>query len=452
MAHWAHDSVFYHIYPLGFCGAPARNDFSSPANPRLEKINGWLDHLQDLGVNALYLGPLFESSAHGYDTADYYRVDRRLGTNETLSRLSSTLHQRGIRLILDGVFHHVGRDFWAFRDVLARRRDSAYCGWFHRLDFDKRSPFGDPFGYEGWNGHFDLVKLNLQNAPVKDHLFGAVEMWIREFAVDGLRLDAADCLEMGFLRELSGFCRSRRSDFWLMGEVVHGDYRKWANRETLDSVTNYAAYKGLYSSHVDKNYFEIAFTLRRQFGDTGVYRNLPLYAFADNHDVNRVASNLRNPAHLYPLYTLLFTMPGVPSIYYGSEWGIAGKRTSRGDGALRPCLDLHEISNKAPHPDLPGFIARLAKIRLGSEALRYGDYRQILVRHEQFVFSRESRKESILVALNAAEGAFQLEVAPPPKQGSLFVDLLNGGETFRVREGKIRFPVTACGARILKAL
>ncbi len=347
MKHWAYDSVFYHIYPLGFCGAPPQNDFCSPSTPRLEQVNGWLGHVKDLGVNALYLGPVWESSAHGYDTADYFQVDRRLGNNETLSRLSALLHEKGIRLVLDGVFHHVGRDFWAFRDVLAQGEQSVHVDWFQGLDFHKRSPYNDPFAYEGWKGHYNLVKLNLQNPSVKAHLFQAVEMWMREFAIDGLRLDVADCLDLAFLKELSALCKSRRPDFWLMGEVIHGDYRKWVNAETLDSVTNYVGYKGLYSSHADKNYFEIAHTLKRQFGEEGLYRNLPLYTFADNHDVDRVASRPKNPAHLYPLYSLLFTMPGVPSVYYGSEWGIEGKRTSVDDGALRPCIDLGEISQTA---------------------------------------------------------------------------------------------------------
>ena len=229
-------------------------------------------------MNALYLGPVLESTAHGYDTADYFQVDRRLGNNETLSRLSILLHQKGIRLILDGVFHHVGRDFWAFRDVLARREQSAYGDWFHGLDFRQRSPYNDPFAYESWRGHYNLVKLNLHNPSVKAHLFQAVEMWIREFAIDGLRLDAADCLDPDFLKELSGFCKSLRSDFWLMGEVIHGDYRKWVNAETLDSVTNYECYKGLYSCHVDKNYFEIAYALKRQFGEErDVPESAPVY-------------------------------------------------------------------------------------------------------------------------------------------------------------------------------
>jgi len=452
VVHWAYDSVFYHIYPLGFCGAPPKNNFCSPVNPRLEQLYSWLEHLQGLGVNALYLGPVFESTAHGYDTADYYHVDRRLGSNEMLSRLSSVLHQKEVRLILDGVFHHVGRDFWAFRDVLEHLEKSAYCGWFYRLDFHKRSPYNDPFAYEGWNGHYSLVKLNLHNPAVKDHLFQAVDMWIREFDIDGLRLDAADCIDVAFLKELAAFCKSRRPDFWLMGEVIHGDYRKWVNAETLDSVTNYECYKSLYSSHEDKNYFEIAYALNRQFGETGLYRNFPLYTFADNHDVNRVASLLKNPAHLYPLYSLLFTMPGVPSIYYGSEWGIEGKRTGGNDQALRPWLDLSDVSHNSPHRDLSRVIGRLAQIRRHSDALRYGDYRQLLVSHEQFAFARQTREECVIVAVNAADKPIPFELVLPVTGRSQLLDLLNEGDNFPLHGGKVHIDVVKpCWSRIMIA-
>ena len=450
MGHWAYDSVFYHIYPLGFCGAPPENDFCSPADNRLEQIYGWLEHLQHLGVNALYLGPVFESTSHGYDTADYYRVDRRLGSNERLSHLSAVLHQKNIRLVLDGVFHHVGRDFWAFRDVLEHQEKSVYGDWFQGLDFHRRSPYNDPFAYEGWNGHYNLVKLNLHNPAVKDHLFQAVAMWIKEFDLDGLRMDAADCLDIAFLKELSGFCKSRRPDFWLMGEVIHGDYRKWINAETLDSVTNYVGYKGLYSSHVDKNYFELAHTLNRQFGEKGIYRNLLLYSFADNHDVNRVASQLKNPAHLYPLYSLLFTMPGVPSIYYGSEWGIEGEKTSRSDQALRPRLDLFEVSHNSPNRDLSKAISRLAHIRRHSVALRYGNYQPLLVKPEQFAFARQTQDECVVVAVNATDKPVSLKLEVPVTGGKQLIDLLKKGDSFPVQEGKVLIPaVNPYWSRIL---
>jgi len=453
MPHWTTQSVFYHIYPLGFCGAPSTNDFTSAPTPRLEKVHTWLDHIQSLGANAFYLGPLFESSSHGYDTADYYRVDRRLGSNETLARLSADMHQRGMRMVLDGVFNHTGRNFWAFQDVLAHGEKSAYCDWFANLHFGQRSPYNDPFTYEAWNGHYRLVRLNLNNPSVKEHLFGAVEMWMREFNIDGLRLDTADCLDFGFMAELAAFCRRIRPDFWLMGEVIHGDYRRWANPHTLDSVTNYEVYKSLYSSLVERNYFEIAYALNRQFGPDGIYRDLPLYNFADNHDVNRVASNLANPAYLAPLYGLLFTIPGIPSIYYGSEWGLQGKKTNYSDQALRPVIDLDEISRHAPQPGLPALIARLASIRRRSPALLQGSYQQLWVDHQQFAFLRQAGSEQIITAVNSAETPATLHLnLPQAPAGGRLADLLNPGEVFQVNNGKVAIELPPSSVRILQAI
>jgi cyclomaltodextrinase / maltogenic alpha-amylase / neopullulanase len=452
MAHWSQDAIFYHIYPLGFCAAPQRNDFSSPALPRLEKIGAWLDHIQDLGANALYLGPLFESSAHGYDTVDYYWVDRRLGTNALLTELSREIHRRGMRLVLDGVFNHVGRDFWAFYDLRQKGADSAYASWFAGLSFDGRSPFGDPFTYSGWNGHYELVKLNLANPAVREHLFEAAASWVREYEIDGLRLDAADCLDFDFIRDLSGHCKRLRADFWLMGEVIHGDYRRWANAEMLDSVTNYECYKGLFSSHVDNNYFEIAYSLQRQFGAEGMYAQLPLYTFADNHDVDRVASSLTNPAQLYPLYLLLFSMPGVPSVYYGSEWGITGKRTAHSDRELRPALDLAALRQNSPQADLTGWIAQLAGARKASPALRNGNYEQLHVSLQQLAFLRRFAGEAVVAAVNSASAPVTLAIAVPFADGTVLRDLLHPHETFTVHGGKLAFLLEACRGRILVRL
>lgn len=237
----------------------------------------------------------------------------------------------------------------------------------------------------------------------------------------------------------------------MWGEIVHGDYRQWANPTMLDAVTNYECYKGLYSSLNDRNYFEIAYALKRQFGPEGLYRGLPLFNFADNHDVNRVASNLKQAAHLYPLYALLFSMPGVPTIYYGSEWGIEGRRSPTSDVALRPRLDLNHALQAAPRPDLPGFLARLAAIRKGSPALRHGEYDELLVRSEQLGFLRNSAEESTVVLLNAAATPSFIEVALPPEQRfTTAIDLLNPGEIFPIHSGRLSVQIPSNWARILQ--
>ncbi|MBX0327985.1 DUF3459 domain-containing protein [Oscillochloris sp. ZM17-4] len=448
MNHWSQDAVFYHIYPLGLCGAPQRNDLSGPPNPRMAELHDWISHMHKLGVSALYLGPLFESSAHGYDTADYYHVDRRLGNNQTLVDLSAALHAAGIRLILDGVFNHVGRDFWAFRDLLANGEGSPYRDWFVGVDFTRRSPCGDPFSYTGWNSNYDLVKLNLGNPAVREHLFGAVRMWFEQFAIDGLRLDVAEEIDPAFLRDLAAFCKSIRPDAWLLGEQVHGDYRRLTDGAHLDSATNYELYKGLYSSHNDANYFELAYALNREFGPAGIYRGLPLYSFADNHDVARVASLLRDPRHLYPLYALLLTAPGVPSIYYGSEWGIGGVKGAD-DWPLRPRLTLAEAERDALHPDLPAVIAQLAALRHATPALRRGDYTQLHVAHEQLAFARRLDGQVAIVAVNAAATPCRLDLRVDLPDGGALSDALAPGRTVIVRGGQIALEVPPCWATVL---
>ena len=360
---WSAESFFYHIYPLGQLGAPKTNIFNDFTDNKLARLADWTEYLSDLGINAVYLGPLFQSTSHGYDTSDYFRVDQRLGDNESLKKLVKDFHDKNIKVVLDGVFNHVGRDFWAFKDVQQNLGNSQYCNWFSGLTFERQSPYNDPFSYDGWNGHYNLVKLNLLNDEVVEHLFAAIKMWIEDFNIDGLRLDVADCLEKSFMRKLHTFTKNRKDDFWLMGEVIHGDYRDWVNEDMLDSVTNYECYKGLYSSHVDNNYFEIAYSFERLFGESGIYKGFQLYNFADNHDVDRVVSRLQDPAHLYPLYFLLFTMPGIPSLYYGSEFGLEGKKENNDDSPLRPAIENPDFMKEFPNHDLRDTIKRLAKIR-----------------------------------------------------------------------------------------
>lgn len=416
------DLIFYHIYPLGLCGAPRTNDGNEPGE-RLRKLFEWADYIRDLGANAVYFGPLFESVAHGYDTTDYFRIDSRLGTNDTLRELVAHYHSRGIKVVLDGVFNHCGRRFPQFLDVIANGQASQYCGWFDGLDFGRRSPLGDPFDYKTWAGHYSLVKFNLRNPDVRRHLFDAVAFWIREFGIDGVRLDAADSLDFDFMKELSGFCKSLRSDFLLLGEVVHGDYGRWANPGMLDTVTNYEVYKGLWSAHNDVNYFEIGHSLEREFGERGIYKGLPLYNFADNHDVPRAASILKKPADIFPLYVLLFTIPGMPSIYYGSERGLKGVKENGQDYALRPAMELGGMASLGV-VDLLDAIKKLIAIRKDSGALRHGSYETICLNHKQFAFARRFGDETVIVAVNsdAKEAEIELKI----DLGGGGYDLLNG--------------------------
>jgi len=419
---WIRESIFYQFYTLGFCGVLEPGKVYDKKN-RLNKIEKWIPYLKEMRINAVYFSPIFQSSYHGYDTKDYYKVDERLGTNADFKEVCEQLHKNDIRIILDGVFNHVGREFWAFKDVQINGVNSKYCSWFVDLNFNSKSPMGDEFNYQSWNGCYDLVKLNLKNEEVRNHLLQAVSTWIDEFDIDGLRLDAADSIDFEFFKVLKRFVEGKKKDFWLMGEVIHGDYNKWANPESLDSVTNYECYKGIYSSHNDKNYFEIAYSLNRLFGLGGIYKNLCLYNFVDNHDVNRLASTLKKPEYIYNSYILLYTMPGVPSVYYGSEYGLKGVKGNGTDLPLRPELEFGKIDEQ--DDKLFELIKRLGNIRINSEALRYGDYEQVVVKNEQFIFSRNTDNDRVFVILNLSDKESVLEFKLPFEKG---IDLLDENE------------------------
>lgn len=443
--------MIYHIYPLGLCNAPSYNNYRSAVQYRLNYIYDWIPHIKSLGVTTVYIGPLFESFSHGYDTYDYYHVDRRLGDRESLANLINEFHRQDIKVMVDAVFNHVGRDFWAFKDVLQNGAYSWYCDWFQGINFSKRSPFGDFFTYRTWKGHYSLVKLNLNNKYVKEHLFKAVEMWINELGVDGLRLDAADCLKVGFIRSLKKYTSKIKPDFVLLGEVVHGDYKKRANEKMLDSITNYQSYHELYRSFNSNNLWEIAGKLNYKFGENGIYKNLNLYNFADNHDVNRIGSTLYNPDHIYPLYSLLFMMPGTPSIYYGSEFGIKGKRTRYSDSPLRPHLELKKLYKK--NSSIVEAIQKFSFIRNNSTAIQYGSYKELYVNNHLLAFARFTQNEYYIIIINSSESTEYVEFHIPYINNAIVIDLLNNNESFNIVNNHLKvYPLWKNWARILKVI
>ena len=392
---WAYESVFYQIYPLGFCGAPFEND--GEEKPRILKVIDWIPHIVKLGADAIYFSPVFESDTHGYNTRDFKKIDCRLGNNDDFAKVCKELHKEGIKVVLDGVFNHVGRGFWAFQDVLANREGSKYREWFH-INFGGNSNYNDGLWYEGWEGNYDLVKLNLRNEEVVQHIFDAVRSWVSEFDIDGLRLDVAYCLDKDFLKRLRQFTDSLKEEFFIVGETLHGDYKQWANNEMCHSVTNYECYKGLYSSFNSMNMFEICHSLARQYGpeEWTLYKGMHLLSFVDNHDVTRIASNLSNEKHLPLIYALAFGMPGIPCVYYGSEWSAKADK-SEGDPALRACFEEPVFG------ELAEWISKLAKAKKGSKALNYGNYHNIVLTNQQCIFERACEGERVLVAINASD-------------------------------------------------
>ena len=424
MSKWFEEAVFYHIYPLGLLGAPRRNE-QTEVTHRLPELSGWLRHIQEMNCSAVYIGPLFESSSHGYDTKDYKTVDKRLGDNEDFRQFVKGAHELGIRVVVDGVFNHTGREFFAFQDIQKNRWNSPFCSWYKGINFDWNGPCNDGFGYESWHNCNDLVNLNYWERSVRDYILDVIGFWITEFDIDGIRLDCADCLDFSFMEEMRRYVDERKQDFWLMGEVIHGDYSRYVKPEMLNSVTNYELHKGLYSGHNDHNYFEIAHSIRRQFDQNGgIYRGMRLYSFVDNHDVDRIASKLRVPGHIYPVHTLLFTLPGIPSIYYGSEWGIQGKKDGS-DYPLRPALKLEEMEKEMPDPRLFEWICTLGRIRRENPALADGAYQELLLTNRQYAFARILGETGVIVAVNNDDKASELRIRLPG-QGKKLRNLVDG--------------------------
>lgn len=434
---WLDSSVFYQIYPLGFCGAPSENGWDdsntwnqqcAPVN-RIHKVIDWIPHLKKLGVNAIYFAPVFQSDSHGYDTRDYYTIDSRLGSNEDFAHVCDALHAEGIRVVLDGVFNHVGRGFWAFRDVLKNKQQSPYKDWFY-IDWNGNNEFNDGFSYKDWEGANKLVKLNLQNQQVQSHIYGAIDKWVDQFKIDGLRLDVAYMIDKSFLEELRENAvniqvQNRCGDFALIGEIVTDDYRTLIGNASdgkplLHSCTDYELYKGIYSSLNEKNFYELDYSCNRLFAENGISSGKPLMNFLDNHDVARIASVIHDKADLPLAYTLLFTLPGYPCLYYGSEWGAEGEKKF-GDKEIRACFDKPEWN------ELTSRIALLSKIRSERKELHSGTYHTVYLSNGQLIFTYHSTDSNTQSTILVAVNVLPQEVSIPQTGGALYGKLLDAG-------------------------
>ena len=435
---WYDSAVFYHIYPLGLSGAPKQNEYGEPVH-RLNALLPWVGHLKSIGCNALYIGPLFQSGSHGYDTTDYLKLDSRLGTNDDLKAFTAECHRQGVRVILDGVFNHVGREFFAFQDLKRNRENSPYRDWFCNVNFWGNNEYDDGFSYDNWGGYNLLVKLNQRNGEVQDYLCNVARTWVREFDIDGLRLDAADVLDFGFMQALRRVADEVKPEFWLMGEVIHGEYTRWVNAAMLHSVTDYHLHKALYSAHNDHNYFEVAHTVKR-IRDMGLNRpgGPKLYSFADNHDVERILTRLREKAHWVPLHILLYTLPGIPSVYYGSEFGVEGRKERGSDDSLRPALNLADYQDALKENPYTRLVAALGRLRQSVPALWAGDYCELQLTTRQYAFCRELEGMRVFVTVNNDSNPAELRVLVG--DGGAYVGALSGRRA-EAAEGCFRFAV-----------
>lgn len=452
MIKWYDKAVFYHIYPLGLCGAEKLNDGFTMTH-RMKELEEWIPHMEQLGCNALYIGPLFESVGHGYETTDYRLVDRRLGDNADFIQFVKECHEHGIKVVVDGVFNHTGREFFAFKDLREKRESSEYRDWYCNVNFNSNTEYNDGFSYEGWRGYQLLARLNQTNPEVKQYIFDVIRYWVDEFDIDGIRLDCADVLNLDFMKEMRSFCNTVKEDFWLMGEVIHGDYSRWVNEETLHSVTDYELHKGLYSGHNDHNYFEIAHTVKRLFDSNGgIIKNANLYSFVDNHDVDRIYNKLTDKAHLIPVYIMLYTLPGIPSIYYGSEFGIEGKKENNSDDGVRPRLVLSDIIEKPSKltEELIKLLVALASIRKDKQTLQQGEYKELFLTNRQYSFARIYKEDATVILVNNDDKEATINI-PIPVSCEAVCNLITE-EKHPVNKGRLEITIPPNNGLVLQSV
>lgn len=422
---WFEDGILYQIYPLGtpgeagkgggfFGGVPAENDLKSPPTSKILEVAEWIDHLEHLGVTMIYFSPIFESETHGYDTVDYFQIDRRVGDLQSFKKVLELLHKRGIKVILDGVFNHTGRKFFAFKELVAAGANWAQCpykDWY--FISEGNSTYDDAFAYRSWEGHEELPELNVESEQVRDYLFKVAKFWLGEVGVDGWRLDVAHELPPSFWRDFRTACTEGNPEHVLLGEVIHGDYNTWVGplKGLLHSGTNYQLSKALWSSLKDHNFWELTTSFNR---DLTLYRDMNLVNFLSNHDVARVATQLEGePQLIYLAHFMLLTVRGIPCIYYGDECRVPGRK-EEGDAALR--MPMVKPADVEGGQQLYDMIAGLIKLRQQHECLVRGWQSTLYHQNNELIFSRTSSTTSdiIIVAVNSASEHCHVEVELGP--------------------------------------
>ena len=329
MTSWADHAILWQVYPLGFTGAePAALPAGVPVRHRLRHLEAWLDYAVELGCNGLLLGPVFAAQTHGYDTTDHFRIDARLGDEDDFDALVTAADQRGLRLILDGVFNHVGRGFPAFKAAVAGGPGTPAARWFKRT--------ADGSDYAVFEGHGQLVELDHDEPAVLSYVIEVMTHWLGRGA-GGWRLDAAYAVPPSFWAKAVPAVREAFPGAWFLGEMIHGDYAAYAAEAGLDSITQYEVWKAIWSSLNDRNFYELDHALGRHnaFMDGELAQT-----FVGNHDVSRLATILNDDRHFSHALAVLFCIGGVPSVYYGDEQGFRGLKEHRegGDDAIRPAF------------------------------------------------------------------------------------------------------------------
>jgi cyclomaltodextrinase / maltogenic alpha-amylase / neopullulanase len=439
---WVRHAIWWQVFPLGFVDAePALAAIDGSVRHRLDRIADWLDYAVELGASGLALGPVFAAETHGYDTVDHSRVDPRLGDADDLARLFAAAHARGLRVLLDGVFNHVGRAFPAFVRVLEQGPTAPEAGWF-RLSWPHGTAPGTEPDYDTFEGHRGLVALDHGNPAVEDHVADVMCFWL-DAGADGWRLDAAYAVPAEFWSAVLPRVRARHPDAYVVGEVIHGDYRGIVERSGVDAVTQYELWKAVWSSLTDRNLHELAWALQRHNDFLASF--VPL-TFVSNHDVTRIASALPDDRHLPHALAILLTVGGTPSIYYGDEQAFRGVKEHRegGDDAIRPTFPADGPQGLSAwgwptyrlHQQLIGLRRRHAWLHRATTT-------PIELQNRRAVLESTDGEHRLLLALNLDDDAAEL---PVPAASGL---LAGSGELRRAGDAAARIVVPPHGWGVL---
>lgn len=398
---WVQHAIWWHVYPLGFVGAYPAPAPPGPDEHRLARVTAWLDHAQHLGASGIALGPVFASLSHGYDTTDHYRIDPRLGTDADLDELLAQARTRGLRVLLDGVFNHVGTDFARYRAALDG--DERARGWFR----------GRPGRFATFEGHGDLIALDHRNPEVVDYVADVMLHWL-DRGIDGWRLDAAYAVPAEFWAQVLPRVRSAHPQSWIVGEVIHGDYPQLVSAAGYDSVTQYELWKAIWSSLNDGNFHELDWALQRhgEFLKTFVPQT-----FIGNHDVTRIASRLDNPAHVALALVLLLTVGGVPTIYAGDEFAFTGFKEDRagGDDAIRPEFGAPPLQVGEHGAQMFALHQFLIGLRRRNPWLHIARTEMLTLENRRYIYRAHHGDDQLIVALNIDEASFAVRLQQPAR-------------------------------------
>ncbi|WP_076866372.1 alpha-amylase family glycosyl hydrolase [Bradyrhizobium mercantei] len=399
MSNWIEHAVWWHVYPLGFVGAEREAGACAGVAHRLEHLVRWLDYAVELGVSGILLGPIFASSTHGYDTIDHFLIDRRLGDDADFDAFVEAARRRGLRIILDGVFNHVGRDSPHFLRAITGGPRSSDASWFHLT----WPPDGKEPDCAVFEGHHQLVTLNHHEPAVVDYVIRVMNHWLDRGA-DGWRLDAAYAVPRQFWQRVLPAVRAQHPDAYVFGEVIHGDYAGFVDETGVDAVTQYELWKAIWSALNDRNLHELAWALARH--NAMIDRFVP-QTFIGNHDVTRIASQLLDERHIPHALVILMTCGGTPSIYAGDEQAFRGikERRAGGDDAIRPAFPVAPAELASFGWRVYRLHQELIGLRRRHPWLHRAKSRMIELRNTDLVFEAFDNGNRLWVALNLADAA-----------------------------------------------